>query len=478
MKPILYKLLGRASDLADVEPLLALFLGAALLAVFLSAFLPAKSSPDPSGKSSLLWTLYGHFTRLATALMLVALLMATISVLRSYLRQAVSNFQRTHGRVTQANYNAVQTIWGAEQTQNELNVAVYHDEEVTERTEFDDPKTRKLQFATSHPGLDLLKMHDPEKFGCSPCHQGNGRATTSVEKAHGTYEHWLWPLFPKGNVEAGCQTCHSADMVLVSNDVGWTLNEGKDLFRQRGCMGCHRFEGYDKEPEDLLAIAQQLKQLDQEKKDNLKQSAYLMKQADAAATNEEANRLNDTAVALKVTNSKLELRIAQLDRTTKSLLQDMKKVGPNLKDIRLKLNKNWIPVWLKKPSDFRATTKMPNFRLNDAQIQSISAYLWQSALADSVPTHKRGSAAHGKELVETRGCLGCHSIGEGDQAQGGTFAANLTRVGEKDSYDYLVRWARRKYKRLHRHARRARQFLASVARREPGLFAHWRLVRP
>lgn len=43
---------------------------------------------------------------------------------------------------------------------------------------------------------------------------------------------------------------------------------------------------------------------------------------------------------------------------------------------------------------------------------------------------------------------------------------------------YLVRWARRKYKRLHRHARRARQFLASVARREPGLFAHWRWVRP
>jgi hypothetical protein len=57
---------------------------------------------------------------------------------------------------------------------------------------------------TSHPEPDLLKIHDAEKFGCSPCHQGNGRATTSVEKAHGTYEHWLWPLFPKGNVEAGC----------------------------------------------------------------------------------------------------------------------------------------------------------------------------------------------------------------------------------------------------------------------------------
>jgi mono/diheme cytochrome c family protein len=293
---------------------------------------------------------------------------------------------------------------------------------------------------TTHHEPELLKTHDPEKFGCSPCHQGNGRATTSIEKAHGTYEHWLWPLFPRGNAEAGCQTCHAADMVLVTNDVGWTLSEGKDLYRQRGCVGCHRYEGYDKEPEDLLSVAQQIKQLDQEKTENLKQSAYLMKQADAAASNDEANHLNDEAVALKVTNSKLDLRLVQLDRTTKSLLQDMKKVGPNLKDVRLKLNKNWIPVWLKKPSDFRATTKMPNFRLTDEQIRAISAYLWQSALTDPLPKHKPGSAAHGKELFETRGCLACHSIREGDQMEGGSFAANLTRVGEKDNYDYLVRW--------------------------------------
>jgi cytochrome c551/c552/transcription termination factor NusB len=293
---------------------------------------------------------------------------------------------------------------------------------------------------TSHPEPDLLKTHDPDKFGCSPCHQGNGRATTSVEKAHGNYEHWLWPLFARGNMEAGCQTCHAADMVLVSNDVGWTLSEGKDLFRQRGCVGCHRYEGYDKEPEDLLSIAQQVKLIDQEKKDNLKQANYFMKQADAAQSNDEANRLNDRAVALKVTNSKLDLRIVQLDRTNKSLLQDMKKVGPNLKDIRLKLNKNWVPVWLNKPSAFRATTKMPDFRFNEDQIKSISAYLWQSALSDPLPKHKPGSGSHGKELFESRGCLACHSIGEGDQVQGGTFAANLTRVGEKDNYDYLVRW--------------------------------------
>ena len=131
-----------------------------------------------------------------------------------------------------------------------------------------------------------------------------------------------------------------------------------------------------------------------------------MKQADTAESNEEANKLNEKAVALKVANSKLEGQIQQLDFQAHSLMQDMKKIGPNLKDIRLKLNKNWIPVWLKKPTDFRPTTKMPNFRMTDDQIQAISAYLWQTALQDPLPQQKPGNAEHGKELFETRGMSG------------------------------------------------------------------------
>ncbi len=42
----------------------------------------------------------------------------------------------------------------------------------------------------------------------------------------------------------------------------------------------------------------------------------------------------------------------------------------------------------------------------------------------------------------------------------------------------LVRWAMRKYKRLRGHQRRAHRWLASVARRDPRLFAHWKLVPP
>ena len=230
---------------------------------------------------------------------------------------------------------------------------------------------------------------------------------------------------PKENVEAGCQTCHSADMVLASGDVQLeTINDGKDLFRQRGCNGCHRYEGYDQEPEDLNSVGQQIKQFETQKKDNLKQSAYLMKQADRRRINDEANKLNDRGGRpAESPTASSTARMQQLDFQSHSLMQDMKKIGPNLKDVRLKLNKNWIPVWLKKPTDFRPTTKMPNFRLNDHQIQAISAYIWQIGVHRCFAQAQAGNAAHGKELFETRGCLACHSIGEGDQ----TARRNLCR---------------------------------------------------
>lgn len=40
----------------------------------------------------------------------------------------------------------------------------------------------------------------------------------------------------------------------------------------------------------------------------------------------------------------------------------------------------------------------------------------------------------------------------------------------------LARWAMRKYKRLRGHRKRACKWLENVARRDPALFAHWRLL--
>ena len=306
----------------------------------------------------------------------------------------------------------------------------------------------------SHPDREILRIHSPEKFGCASCHWGNGRATTSETKGHGRHRFWLWPMFEKENTEAGCQQCHARDRVTQGADV---INLGRDLFAERGCMGCHRYEGFDRETDALASARQMIGQLHDQITANEKQIRADQQRSGEVEDNNEAQRLLAQAQNTLVTNSLLAARIDQLNLQAKYLMQDQKKVGPNLKDVRVKLRKEWVPVWLDNPQGFRPGTKMPTFwrfaaplegqkgpdmRDKDAadQIKAISAYLWQDSFTITLPTQARGNAGHGKELFETRGCLACHSIGEGDSAMGGHFAANLQRVGEKSNFDYIVRW--------------------------------------
>jgi RNA-directed DNA polymerase len=39
----------------------------------------------------------------------------------------------------------------------------------------------------------------------------------------------------------------------------------------------------------------------------------------------------------------------------------------------------------------------------------------------------------------------------------------------------LIQWARRKYKKLSRHRRRAEYWLGKIAKRDPRLFVHWQM---
>ncbi|MDD5544776.1 MAG: cytochrome c, partial [Acidobacteriia bacterium] len=241
----------------------------------------------------------------------------------------------------------------------------------------------------------------------------------------------------KKDTEAGCVQCHASDLLLQGAN---TLNYGREMFWERGCNGCHRYEGYDREPEQLITAHQNIRSLEQEKKDDQKRVLELNQEADNAATNDEARALLAKAEATRQGVSLIDAKMEQLDMESKNLLREEKKFGPNLKDIRLKLRKEWIPIWLEKPSAFRPTTKMPDFRLDDHERRSIAAFIWQSTPTGTLQKQPPGDAKNGKELFETRGCMACHSIGEGSQKIGGTFAANLSRVGEKDNYDYLVRW--------------------------------------
>jgi len=291
---------------------------------------------------------------------------------------------------------------------------------------------------TSHPDIDLLKWHPLEKFGCSPCHGGNGRAIDSVRRGHGRYEHWLWPLYYPENYEAGCQQCHAGDMVTEHAPV---LNQGKQLYRAKGCIGCHRFNGFDNQDEQLVSARQRIMAIEKTKTDEEQEIPRLQKLGDNASDNASAEKFYGQATNLTVEISRMDAERETLEGRSHNLIQEIKKVGPDLKEARQKLHKEWIPYWIGHTNEFRPTTKMPQFRFAAGDVEAVSAFIWQNSLTGPALEHQQpGNADHGKQLLESRGCLACHSVGEGSNSVGGTFAANLSRVGEKDNYDYLVRW--------------------------------------
>ena len=89
---------------------------------------------------------------------------------------------------------------------------------------------------------------------------------------------------------------------------------------------------------------------------------------------------------------------------------DAKKL--NLTHVNAKFPPAALLAFLKNPGAHYAWTRMPNFKLKDAEAEQLAAFLSSSA-----PMLKQAGAptdaaviARGKELVQTRGCLNCHSL--------------------------------------------------------------------
>lgn len=94
---------------------------------------------------------------------------------------------------------------------------------------------------TAHSG-DYLKNHSLNKYGCTVCHYGQGRALTRKE-AHGLGHdtHWDFPTIPLKYIQSSCASCHSIESLKTKG--GENVAKGEALFRERGCKGCHKLEG-------------------------------------------------------------------------------------------------------------------------------------------------------------------------------------------------------------------------------------------
>ena len=154
-----------------------------------------------------------------------------------------------------------------------------------------------------------------------------------MEKAHGYYEHWLWPMHSKENAEAGCQQCHSSEIVTEMAD---TLNSGREIFRLRGCMGCHRYEGFDRDADELSAANSRSARSEQQKAEWLREAGFSHAEGrQDAKTTARPRSLYAHANDLKVRSTRS--RSPRWNSSTcarKELIREIKKVGPSLKEVR------------------------------------------------------------------------------------------------------------------------------------------------
>lgn len=86
-----------------------------------------------------------------------------------------------------------------------------------------------------HPNHD---RHPFDKFGCTICHQGQGRATTR-DAAHGHVEHWDRPMLETKYIQSACAQCHLPEDIPEAPQ----LLRGQVVFEESGCIGCHKLHG-------------------------------------------------------------------------------------------------------------------------------------------------------------------------------------------------------------------------------------------
>ncbi len=145
-------------------------------------------------------------------------------------------------------------------------------------------------------------------------------------------------------------------------------------------------------------------------------------------------------------------------------------LGPDLTDIGTKVSREWLYKWLKEPrtitdADGNQTVdgvdagepQMPTFRLTDAELRELSAYLSAQHAHPFQPYHfdprlvatlsKRADVAdQGEARFRQMFCSTCHSLAVTRAGEttliGGDIGPELTKIGSKVNPDWLVAWLR------------------------------------
>ncbi len=137
--------------------------------------------------------------------------------------------------------------------------------------------------------------------------------------------------------------------------------------------------------------------------------------------------------------------------------ESLRKVGPDLRKIAGKLDREWTLNWVRDPKGFRPSTKMPkifdlpntstadDIARNTAVINGIVTYLFEHSGNPTYPDPSvKRDPDRGEVLVARAGCRGCHVVGKDDDLEQTyglrNFGPNLNDAGSKLSEGWLYAW--------------------------------------
>jgi mono/diheme cytochrome c family protein len=296
-----------------------------------------------------------------------------------------------------------------------------------------------------HP---LHDQHPFDKFGCTICHRGQGRATT-VADAHGNVPHWSEPMLPTKYLQASCGQCHEA----TDNPAAPELARGNQLFETVGCRGCHKLGGVGGNlgPElDRVGARRSPEWLKQHfvspakvtPGSGMPPQKFAEPDLDAIVLfmlSQTGANLPGFYASMKVIPSASEgRRLFQLKGCIgcHTVAGQGGKIGPALDDVGLRRKPEWMMQHFRDPQSVTPGSVMPRFGFTEAEVRALTEFLVHlrdQKVSLSIPALMEPTV-RGHEVFRKYGCAGCH----GPDGKGGVPNPNAKTAQQVPGLTYVA----------------------------------------
>ena len=273
------------------------------------------------------------------------------------------------------------------------------------------------------------EQHRFEKFGCTVCHRGQGRATTTAD-AHGNVAHWDQPMLPLQYIQASCGQCHEA----ADNPAAPELARGQQVFEEGGCRGCHKLRGAGGN------LGPELDKVGARRSPDWLKQHFVTPGAvtpGSAMPPQKFSETNLEAIVLFMLSQIGEgapgyyasMRVIPSAEQGQHLFQQKGcigchtvagqggKVGPVLDDVGLRRSPEWMLQHFRDPQSVTPGSVMPKFGFTETEARALTEFLLHLRGRDLASTSPSlmNPVARGRAVFRKYGCAGCH----GAEAKGG-----------------------------------------------------------